>query len=119
MDEDVENVAVFVHGAPQVLLLPLDVHEQLVEMPRIPLSTARAAQPPRIDGTESPTPLADSFVGDGDAALGEQILHIPEAEAEAVVEPDGVTDNVGREAVAVIARQVAGHRLTLPRTAST
>ena len=52
-------------------------------------------------------------------ALGEQILHIPEAETEAVVEPDGVTDNVGRKAVAVIARQVTRHRLTVPRTALT
>lgn len=41
------------------------------------------------------------------------------AETKAVVEPDGVTDDLGREAVAVVAGRGARHHPTLPASAST
>ena len=44
---------------------------------------------------------------------------ITEAETKAVVEPDGVTDDLGSESVSAIAGCVARHRPTLPAPAST
>jgi hypothetical protein len=44
-------------------------------------------------------------VADDDAALGEEILNVAKAEVEAEIEPDGVGDHVGREAVATIRRR--------------
>ena len=41
------------------------------------------------------------------------------AETKAVVEPDGVTDDLGQKSIAVVARRVVGHRSTLPATVST
>jgi hypothetical protein len=39
---------------------------------------------------------------DSDAALGEQILNVTEAEVETKVQPHGVSDDLGREAVTAI-----------------
>ena len=39
------------------------------------------------------TPLANGFIRDGDASFGEKFFDFTKAEAEAMVEPHGVTDN--------------------------
>ena len=59
------------------------------------------------------------LVGDRHASLREEIFDIAEAEAEPMVEPDRVADDVGRESISVIADRLAPHRLALPLVAST
>ena len=49
-------------------------------------------------------------MADDDATFGEQILHVAEAEVEAEVQPHGVSDDLGWEAIAVIGRPVSGLR---------
>ena len=58
------------------------------------------AQRPGVVGPEGLTPQPDRLVRDGDPAFGEQILDVAEAQAKAVVEPDCVTDDLGRKVVA-------------------
>jgi hypothetical protein len=41
-------------------------------------------------------------MADDDAALGEQILNVAEAEVESKVQPDSVSDDLGREAIAMV-----------------
>src|SRR5215216_2610906 len=41
-------------------------------------------------------------------ALGEELLHVPVAQGEPEVEPDGVPDHLGREAVAVVGDRLHG-----------
>ena len=53
-------------------------------------------------------------VTDLDAALGEQSFDIVMAEIEPVVQPDGVGDDLGWEAMATVQRGVDGHRPMLP-----
>jgi hypothetical protein len=69
--------------------------------------------------TEPPTPLPNSLVGYGDAPLSEEIFGVSETQTEPVVEPDGVTDDLRGESVAVVAGGVARHRPTLPAAALT
>jgi hypothetical protein len=45
-------------------------------------------------------------VGHGDAPLGEDQLHIPQAEAEHVIEPHRVADDLSREAVPRVGSEV-------------
>ena len=116
LHEDVEHVAVLVDRPPESLLPPLDVHEQLIEMPRVAHPTPPA---PRIRRAKRATPLPHRLVGHGDPALSAQGFRIAEAETKAVVELDGVADDLGRESIAVVARRVVGHRSTLPATVST
>ena len=60
LHENVEDVAVLVHGTPQILLLPLDLHEELVQIPvptenliRTVRVTDRADVGPANDGNVS------------------------------------------------------------------
>ena len=46
-------------------------------------------------GAKFDTPETDSLTTDGNATLSEEILDIPVAEIETVVEPDGITDDIG------------------------
>ena len=77
-----------------------------------------APQPPRVDRTEPLAPLPNRLVGDRHASLREEIFGIAEAEAEPMVEPDRVADDVGQESISMIAGRLAPHRPTLPLVAS-
>jgi hypothetical protein len=66
---------------------------------------------------ELAAPEADGFVTDLNATLSEQLLDITLAQVEPVVEPDGVADDLGREAMASVQGGVHGHRAILPGTA--
>jgi hypothetical protein len=50
-----------------------------------------------------PTPLPDRLIGDDNATDKEQLFDIPVTEAEPVVQPDAVADDLGRKAVVLIA----------------
>jgi hypothetical protein len=82
---------------PEKLLPPLDIDEQFVQVPPVPHLTLASPQRSRIRRPERPTPLPNRLVGDRDTALVQWTRHIAEAHTKAVVEPDGVTDDRGRE----------------------
>jgi len=90
-----DHVTVLVHRAPQILLLPVDSNEDFVPVPTI---------------TEAAlTPFQFAGIGDGDSAFGEKILDISAAQAETVINPDGVADDFRRETMTVIARSAVLH----------
>ena len=119
LHEDVQDVTVLVYCAPQILLATLDRDEHLVEMPSVSHPTAPAPQLPGVDRTEPLAPLPNRLVGDRYASLREEIFSIAEAEAESIVEPNRVADDVRWESISVIAGRLAPHRPTLPLVAST
>ncbi len=41
-------------------------------------------------------------MADGDASLGQEIFNITMAEVETIIEPDGITDDVGWESVTLV-----------------
>ena len=47
--------------------------------------------------------MTNGFRGHGDAAFGEEFFDLTEAEAELMIEPNGMTDNFGRKAMALVA----------------
>jgi len=62
-------------------------------------------------GAEFQNPAPHRFIGNLQAALGQEILHIATAQGEAQVEPDRVLDDPRREAMATIGEM--GHVRTL------
>ena len=48
LHEDVDHVAVLVHGPPQILLLPLDIEEQFGQVPDVAQPASPAPQPPSV-----------------------------------------------------------------------
>ena len=71
--EDVDQVTVLIHRAPEILALTVDRHEDFVQEPRISESTLSSLQLPSVVGAELPAPLANGFVGHDDSSFGQQI----------------------------------------------
>ena len=82
LHENVEDVAVLVHGTPQILLLPLDLHEELVQIPGVALAAPAAAQPPCVVEPERPAPQPDR--------LGRRVTTL--INATPIRDPDGPDD---------------------------
>ena len=87
LDEDVDDVAVLVHGPPQILLPPVELDEELVQMPRVAHAAPAASQPASVVEPERPTPLPNRLIRHGDPAFGEEIFDISETQAEPVSRP--------------------------------
>src|SRR5262249_8857857 len=103
LHEDIQHVIVLVDSAPEVMALPVDGQEHLVEVPFVAWLGAATLQPIRIILPKLQTPLADGLVGHVDAALEQEFLYITVAQREAIVEPDPVTDDFTGKAVVLIA----------------
>ena len=101
--QNVENIAVLIDGALQIPLLSLDLDEDFIDMPDVPQSTLFLSEPSSVFRSELQTPETDGFVRNNDPTLSQQILDIPKAEGKTMVEPDRMTDDLGRETMAFIA----------------
>jgi len=95
LDEEVQHDPILVDRPPQPVSLALDLQQQLVAVPRVARPCPPLAQPGCEGWAELVTPLPNALVADDQAAFGEQVLHITEAEMETVVQPDGVGDDRG------------------------
>ena len=101
-DQDIEDIAILVNGSPKITAFAADGDKHLIHLPDV---TEAALSPPQSAGirwSELPTPGSNSFVGYGNAPLSEKVLDIPKAQREPMVEPNGMADDLGWEAVASI-----------------
>ena len=115
LDEEVDQVPVLVHGAPEILALTVNRDEDFVQKLRIAESTLSALQPLGVIGAELRAPLPNGFVRHDDASFGQQILDIPEAQTASVVQPHGVADDVRRKAMTKVAGSTSMHPGIVPR----
>ena len=106
LHQDIEHRPVLIHGPPEIMALPIDREEDFIQVPLIGWLRASASELIGIGLAAFPTPLADRLIGDDDPAREQQFFDITVAEAKPEIEPHGVADDLGREAVVLIA--VAG-----------
>ena len=74
---------------------------------QVPLVAASRMPPTKLAGqqwAELAAPEPDGLVTDLDPTFGEQLLDIAVAQREAVVQPDGITDDLWRKTMTVIPR---------------
>jgi hypothetical protein len=102
LNEDVEHDAVLIHGTPKIVLHALDPDKHLVHVPLVSRPWSAASQAARECLAELLAPLTNRLMGDNDATFSLQQLNISQAEAEHVIQPDRVADDLGRKAVAVV-----------------
>ena len=95
--QDVDHVAVLIHGTPEILLSAVDSNEDFVQVPNIAEAALTPLQFSDIVRTELPTPDSNRFIRDDDSPFGEKILDISEAQAETMVNPDGIADDFWKE----------------------
>ena len=86
-----------------------DPDQDLVDEEGVAVSAVPAAQPMRVMGSKFVAPEADRLVGDEDAPPGQQVLAVPVAWIEAVIEPDGILDDLRRKSVALVLSGRAFH----------
>ncbi len=82
-DEALEHLSFVIDGAPEIVFHPVDLHENLVEMPptmpEIPHRLdAAAPNLGREDGAEPLPPKPHRLMGDVDASLVQQVLDVPQ-----------------------------------------
>jgi hypothetical protein len=102
LNEDVEHNAILIDGTPEIALHASDSDEDLVHVPLVPWPRPAAAQAVSETRAEFLAPASYRLVGDHDAGLSQEQLNVPQAEAEHVVEPDGVADDLGWEPIAAV-----------------
>ncbi len=114
LHQHINDIAVLINGTPEILALALDRDKHFVDMPHI----AQAALPffefSSIVRPKLLTPLPNRFIRDGDPTFGEEFFDFTKAEAEPMVEPDGVADNFRRKAMTLVAGCVGFHHASLP-----
>jgi hypothetical protein len=84
LDEEVEGVAVLIQAAPEVDALATDRDQYLVEKPGVAEATHTCLQRAGVCPSELRAPLPDGFVGDAGSPLGQQVLDVTKAQAEAM-----------------------------------
>jgi hypothetical protein len=85
LNQDIEHNAILIDGAPEIMLHTLDPKEHLVQVPLISWSRPAATQVIGESRAKFLAPASHGFVGDDDAALSQDQLHIAQAEAEYMV----------------------------------
>jgi len=99
---DIDHFSILIHSTPQVLLLAIDLHEDLIDVERIAVATVSLFESTSVSSAKLDTPESNGFVADANASFGEQVFDISMAEIESMVEPNRVTDDVGRKSVTLI-----------------
>ena len=116
LDQDVENDTVLVHCAPEVMQLAINLQEHLIKVPGVARLRPALTELAGEVGAELEAPLTDALMADDNAPLGQDKLHLAQAQAEHVVQPDGVADDLGWEAVARVGGGLGRHLAILPQS---
>jgi hypothetical protein len=104
---------VLINRTPQIVQHAPDADEHLIKVPSVTGLRPSAAQPSGEVGTELLAPVPNAFVGHPYATLGQDQLNVTQAEAEDVIQPDGVADDFGRKPVSAIGGGLANHAVSL------
>ncbi len=102
LNQDVENFAFAINGSLQVHLLAADIHEHFVDVPKIKDCRTAVAYPASIGLSEFQHPQTNRLVADIDSSFREEVFDITVAHRETEIEPNGLPDYVGVEAVSPV-----------------
>jgi hypothetical protein len=104
LHQDIQHIAVLIHGPPEIMPLARDRETHLIHMPLVSEPRASTTKLIRILLTKLATPLANRLIGRNHTSLKRELFHIPEAQAKSEVVPHGVADDLYRKAVVLIVR---------------
>jgi hypothetical protein len=112
LHEEIQNLALIVDGTPQPMSLPSDNDGHFIEVPIVAGRWSHMTQVSSNWRTKFEEPAPDALVGNIEAPLGKQILHISIAQGKPGVKPNRVANDVRWKAVAAIGNRF--HLITLP-----
>jgi hypothetical protein len=103
LHENIKAIAVLIDGTPEVVALSLNRNKDFVDMPGVAETSLSLFEFSGIVRPKLLTPLPNRFICDGDPTFGKEFFDFTKAEAEPMVEPDGVTDNFRGKAMTLVA----------------
>jgi hypothetical protein len=112
--ENIDDVAILIHSAPEVLALTVDRDEEFVQEPRVAKPALTTFQPTGVLGSEFDRPLSDGFISHIHTPFNEHFFDFPKTETESIIKPDGVADNLGRKTVPNVSGTYSVHPDILP-----
>ena len=109
LDEDINGIAVLIDRTPEVLMLPVNGDDDFIEVPRITQCPLAFLESTRIGGAKLQAPTLYRFISDDDATLSQQLFDFAKTETEAMIQPDGMTDNFCRKPMTLVADGLSLH----------
>jgi hypothetical protein len=64
LNQDVDHIAVLIHGPPEIVLLPIDSNQDFIQMPGVAGATLAPIQISGVAGTGLLTPDSNRFIRD-------------------------------------------------------
>ena len=101
LDQEVQNFTFVVDRSPQPVIKATDLDNHFVEMSTRTGARTAAAKIARNQSAKLQEPASNRFVRNIDATLGQQILDITKRKREPGVEPDRMSDDLGRKTVSL------------------
>ena len=102
--QNIDNITILIHCPPQVVAFASDRDKSFIDVPDVSEPSLFPAQRPSIGRPKLETPISNGLVRDGDTTLSKQFFYIAKAEAEPMVEPDGMADNFRGKTMTFISR---------------
>jgi hypothetical protein len=112
----IENIAIVADRAPQPMLLAGDTGHHLVEVPDVIPVGLFARQPARIVRTEFLALAVDRFVTDHNPAFEQHFFNQTQAQGIAKIQPDRMSNELWRKAVAFVAYGMVHAQATTPHS---
>src|SRR3712207_1579074 len=100
-----------VYGSPEVVQFAPDANEHFIQKPFVSGLRPSPLQRLGVGASEAQAPFTDSLVADHDASRREDQFDFPQAQAEAVIQPDGLIDDLGRIAETAVGIGRSAHAL--------
>ena len=109
-----KRVTVLVNGSPQGVQFAPDRDEHFIQEPGVAKPTPAFRQLARIFWPKAVAPRSDRVIGNLDPTFRQEIFDVTVAEAEAVVQPNGVTANFRWKSMSMIVCCSVFHGFSLP-----
>jgi hypothetical protein len=114
LDQNIQKVAILINGSPQIVNAAIDLKEHFIKMPLVPRPRRFSSLVVSINLAELEAPFSDRLIAESDTAHREHLFNIAEAQGEAEVQPNGMTDDLGRESMTMVRRDGGAHQSSMP-----
>ena len=109
LHENINGVPILIDRTPEILMLPVNGDDDFIQMPGIAQLALPFFQFARIGRAKLQAPAPYRFVGHDDATFGKEFFDFTKAQTESMIQPHSVTDNFGRESVALVTDRLSLH----------
>ena len=102
LNQDIENEAILIDGAPKPVLLARNRDDDFIHMPLVATCRSTPAELIGEGFAELLSPSAHGLIGHANPTRRKHLLYHPKAERKSEVEPDCIAYHLGRKAMTAV-----------------